>query len=254
MRKSFITKEYSQEARPGTLAMQEKRSFFGSKIMEIEDIIRVDENQIIWTESRDKAQGVGIEDQTGRIDPNDLKNENHGIRIYPQQSDQDRLENTRWEITIDINTIIRDWIFGQIKRSRAFEGISNNQTFSNSVDTSIYEYIDSNIFPRIKFTTIDMYVVYYDLGDTYTLNGEETIALQYDTLYRPDLIQPSQSSGESNAQFLVRQRLWKNSIRVTNFQLTTDPFGNVATIVYKQTQSSQKSKFDYYFDVIYEKA
>ena len=52
MRKNFITKEYSLENQPGTLNMLEKRNFYGSKILEIPDTLDVDQNNIIWNESK----------------------------------------------------------------------------------------------------------------------------------------------------------------------------------------------------------
>lgn len=251
MRKNFLTKEYSLEQRPGTLSMLEKRNFYGSKILEIPDTLTVDEIDIVWSESNDKTQGINIDDQTKVLDVSTLKKDNHTIQRAPRQTDRDIREYTIYEMTINIEDIIYDWIFAQLKKFQTFSGIRNEETFKNDIDIAINEYIQVNIMPRIDFETINLYVRYFPIG---TFDESGTVSLQYDIKYSENIITPPAISGESTDQLQIRSAAFKNSLKVANFELSLDAFKRVATLRYKQTQSSQNYKFNYYFDVVYKKA
>lgn len=251
MRKNFLTKEYSLEQRPGTLSMLEKRNFYGSKILEIPDTLTVDEIDIVWSESNDHTQGINIDDQTKVLDVNALKGDNHNIQRTPRQSDRDIREYTNYQMTINVEDIIYEWIFAQLKKFQTFAGIKNEETAANDIDKAINEYIQVNVIPRIKFDTINLYVRYFPIG---TLDETGKVALQYDIRYSEDIIVPPSISGESTDQLQARSLAFKNSLKVVNYELSLDAFNRVATLNYKQTQSSQNYKFNYYFDVVYKKA
>lgn len=251
MRKTFITREYSSEATVGSMNMRENRNFFGSKILELEDRMVVDSNEIAWSENYDHTQAIGMDNFSLKLDPFQLKQNNHTLRINPNQSEFDKKEFTRWEFTFNVRAIIREYLFAQLKANKTFAGIENRNTLENSVNKSIYEYIDYNIMPRIRFETIDLYVRYYPLS---LLQDNNTIALQYDATFRKDLLQLTSLSGENTQQFDVRLAAFTDKIQVKNFQLITDANQQDARIIYKQSESSLFFKFDYYFDVVYVKA
>lgn len=251
MKKTFITKEYTQEFRAGTFSMLEKRNFFGSKVLELDDIMTVDQNNIIWTEAADHTQGVNIDDQTQSLNVTTLKGENHTLRIYPKQTAAEIEKFTIWELEINIQIIIKEWIFAQLKKYRTFNSIRNTETSSGDVDAAIAEYINYNIMPRIKFSTILLYIRYFQIGE---IDNTGTVALKFDTRYTPFTIIPPTISGQSTEELILRTAAFKESIKATNFDLQLTTFGQKAKILYKQTNSSEKYKFDYYFDVVYEKA
>ena len=248
MRKNFITKEYSLEQRPGTLSMLEKRNFYGSKVLEVPRVMTVDQNNIIWSESSDNTQGINIDDQSKVLDVNALKKGDHTIVRSKQQSNTDILQYTIYTLTINVDDVINQWLFAQLKKSMTFAGISNNQTQFNSIDDAINEYIVVNVKPRIKFSTINLYVRYFPIG---TLDDNGLVALQYDIRYDQNIIVPPAISGESSSELAARSLAYKNSLLVANYELSLDAFNTVATLNYKQTQSSQFYKFNYYFDVVY---
>jgi hypothetical protein len=257
MRKSFLTKEYSIQGIAGTFNMKEQRAFFSSKILEIEDTMYIGNNNINWTQSQDKTQGIRLEDVNGSFNTSIVKAANHTIRISPQQSDQEKREFTKWELTFNIREMISEYLFAQLKSNRTFAGIDNSKTLTMSIDDSINQYIIDNVYPRIKFYNIVLYIQYYKIGEPQGFldtNNNPVIALQYDIQFREDLISPPSVGGETTQQYTQRVEAFKNSITVKNFQLSTDPNQNVATVIYKQTQSSLFYKFDYYFDVIWQKA
>lgn len=251
MRKSFITKEYSLDLTSGTFNQKEVRSFFSSKILELEDIMIIDSTEINWSENSDHTQGIGMDNYTKKLDPYLLKQNNHSVRIFPNQSQFDIKEFTKWEFTFNINSMIRDYLFAQLKCNRTFASIDNKNTVDDSVDNAIYNYIDLNILPRINFQTIDLYVRYYPLS---AIQDNSVIALQYDTKFRKDLVSISTVSGETALEYQVRLATFTDKLKVKNFQLLTDPNQDQATIIYKQIESSLTYKFDYYFNVVYVKS
>jgi len=251
MKKSFITPEYTQELVSGTLSMKEKRNFFASKILEIEDVLLVDENSISWIEAPDATQGVSVDSVTKNLDSTELKNKYHTLQMNSLQTIQDKEKFTIWEFEIDIHSIIRDWLFAKLKSNRVFEFISNENTKQLNIDKAIYSYIDYNIIPRIKFKTVLLYIRYFKIGE---IDNTGEVALQYDARYKLSAIFPEEKSGETTDELLKRIEEFKKSILATNIDLKTTLFNKTAKLTYKQTESSQVYKFDYYFDIIYEKA
>lgn len=258
MRKSFLTREYASIGISGTLNMKEMRNFFSSKILEIEDEIIVDENNIIWQENENMTQGIGIDNINRILNSYDLKNDNHTIRIQPNQTDQQKREFTRWEFTFNIREIVTQYLFAQLKKNRTFAGIPNDKTFDNSVDQAILQYINDNVYPRIEFSRIDLYIEYFTLSEPipglFTDNNEPVIALQFDPKFRQEIITPTPLSGETTDQYNDRVTDLRKNLLVKNFQLNTDPQQDLATLIYKQTENSLNFKFDYYFNVVWNKA
>jgi hypothetical protein len=252
MRKSFLTREYSLEPQNGSLNMAEQRAFFTSKILKIEDIMDVNDTNYSWTEAPDNTQGIRVENVNQSFNSYQVKLNNHTLSMYPQQTD----EYTKWLFTINIREIISEYLFAQLKTNRTFAGIDNPNTLTNSVDDAINQYITYNVFPRINFFNIILYVQYYAIGISEGIldsNNNPVIALQYDNQFRNDLINPPMMVGETTQQYTQRVATYQSSITVTNFQISTDMNENIASVIYKQTQSSLIYKFDYYFDVIWEK-
>jgi hypothetical protein len=257
MRKSFLTKEYSIENKPGTFSMKEQKSFFSSKILEIEDIMYIGTNDINWTESSDKTQGIRLEDINKSFNTEQIKKANHTLAISPQQSEQEKREFTKWNLTFNVREMVTQYLFAQLKTNRTFSGIDNNKTLSSNIDTAITQYINDNIYPRIKFKNIVLYIQYYKIGEPQgelDENNNPIIALKNDNKFRESLISPPPIGGESTTEYTKRIETFKNSIIVKNFQLTTDPNQNIANVIYKQIKSSLNYKFDYYYDVIWQKA
>jgi hypothetical protein len=256
MRKSFITKEYSLEKIAGSMNMKEQKNFFSSKILEIEDTLYIGNNNITWTESSDKTQGIRLEDINNTFNTESVKYNNHSIKISSQQSEQERKIYTKWELTFNIRKMITQYIYANLKANRVFSNIDNKNTINNDIDDAINQYIIYNVYPRIGFFNIVLYVQYYKIGEEEGVLDSENnpiIALQYDTQFRENLILPPSIGGETTEEYNSRVINYKNNITVKKFDITTDTQQDVATLIYKQTLSSQDYKFDYYYDVIWKK-
>ena len=257
MRKSFQTKEYSIQGIFGSMNMKEQKAFFSSKILDIEETMYIGNNNINWTESVDNTQGIRLENINKSFNTASIKALNNSIRISPQQTTQESKIYTKWEISINIRELITQYLFANLKTNRIFTNIDNPNTLNNSIDDAINQYIVYNVNPRIKFFNIVLYVQYYSIGEPENIldsSNNPIIALQYDTQFREDLITPPPLGGETTIEYNQRVLNYRNSISVKNFQISTDTSENIATVIYKQTLSSQNYKFDYYFDVIWKQA
>lgn len=258
MRKSFRTKEYSLEPIAGTFSMKELRNFFSTKILEIEDTMRINENNIIWSQNEDNTQGLSLDNVNRTLNMYDLKDNNHTLRMQPNQNQQQRNNYTRWEFTFQIKNMIREYLFAKLKRNRTFAGIANNKTLNNSINQAIYDYIDMNVMERLNFATVDLYIQYFPLGEEqpnlFDENNNPVVALQFDNRFREAIISPEPESNETTTEYNARVRRLKRNLLVKKFQINTDVRENTATLIYKQSENAKEYKFDYYFDIIWEKA
>ena len=168
MRRTYISPEFDYFKVFGTLNMIEESSFFGSKMLEIEDALEIDNQNLIYYETLKGEQiDISIENSLPPkvISCSDLKLQNHTLVIDPNQSDFQKNGNTRYIITIDIKNIFETFIFGTLKQHRTFDGVLNNMTYGGNVNSSIKEYIIKNISDRYKFDKIELYLKYRDLRD-----------------------------------------------------------------------------------------
>lgn len=222
MRKNFQTKEYTKENVFGTFNMKEIRSFLMSKILEIEDIMVINNLILTWNESYNNTQGILSDNITKTYNFNDIKRNNHSISLTPKQSDIQTKEYTSWDININIREIVNQYLFAQLKVNKAFSKILNEHTYFNSVNKAIFDYIEQNVYPRIIFDKIVLYVKYIEVD-----NNRRLLNVQYN----------------SNI-----------NTSVNDFRLVLDTLQNNATVTYKQILSSENYTFDYYFDVIWRKS
>jgi hypothetical protein len=91
------------------------------------------------------------------------KKSNHVLNLDEFQTQLERNNYAKWVMTINIRTILRNYLFATLKNSRTFEGISNGMTINQNVDFSIKEYIERNVINRYTFSGLDLYLVPVDL-------------------------------------------------------------------------------------------
>lgn len=227
MRKSFMTKEYSIEPIYGTVNMKEQRSFMCSKILEIEDVMNVSTQKILWKESEDNTQGIKSDIIQMTFNPTLIKSSNHNI----SNNSSDNSEFPIWEININIKTIITEYLFAQLKASNIFSGIKNENTYYENVNKSIFQYIRDNIYPRIKFYNIEVFIKPKYIG--FDTDRQEAI-IREEPVFTEDVY------AEEN--------------KIKEFQISTSPLFDTATVRYRQQESNFDTSFDYYFNVIWKKA
>jgi len=242
MREDLNLKKYQTEPIYGTFNLLEEKSFFSTKLMEIEDNIYINDKSIQYFQlsvKNDKNYGYqffnknDIEESLFIIDMVNVKNEQHDIKKILQNK-QNEIYNTRWDITINIKTILIEYLFGKIKESRSFKSISHDLLKNNNINSSIQEYIINNIIDRYELENIELFVKYINIKDNVIYSNNPI--KQYDPLYNQNI--ESDENKVSNANIKIDLYLDK---------LTP------ITIGYFQTKKSSEYKFDYYYNLKFKK-
>lgn len=240
MRRTYISPEYDYSRIYGTFNMKEESSIFGSKMLEIDDTIVIDDQSLVYFQSPTKEQlDLTIESSLTPISysPSEDKRVNHTLVIDPSQSMSQRDSNTQYILTIDLKTILSNYIFATLKRWRTFEGVRNEMTKNGDIDFAIREYILKNVIDRYKLNRIELYLKYIDI--------QNQNILKFDNIW----------AGYSNE---YRTSSLPTDIGVTQYQLkkfqSQTEFDYSSTIItFSQEKKSSEFCFDYFFKLFYEK-
>ena len=166
MRRNYISPEFTNYKIYGTYNMVEESNFFGAKMLDIEDNITIGTQDIIYYQ---KFTGEQIDFTTeSSIAPisyssSDSKKNNHTLVIDETQPKYQLDKNARWILTIDVKTILTDFLFATLKRFRTFEGVKSNLTKYGDVNVAIKKYIEFNVYDRYKIKNVELFVSYKDL-------------------------------------------------------------------------------------------
>lgn len=228
MKRNYISPEYKYTNVDGTFNMTEQRAIFGSKMMEIDDEILLDNRDIVYyhnviNEQLDLTQERLLSPVIYSITQD--KKSSHSISIDNSQSDFEKQKNTKWVLEINTRDILVNYIFSKIKESRAFENVKNSSTSSNSIDIAIRKYIEFNLLSRYKYTEITLYVKYNSLrGSGF---------YRYENKWNQNIAQVANK--HSKLQVDLNFDKSKMTVRFTQEKVATD------------------YNFDYYFDIKYVK-
>ena len=136
----------------------------------------------------------------------------------------DLYNNTKWILTIDVNTILFNYLFANLKKYRTFEGVANNITLYNDVNSSIKEYINRNLIYLYDMTKIEVFLKYNDLN----VSG-----YRFNNLYDANI--------ESN-----------NNL-TNKYNITTDAITRKTIINFNQEKISSNFSFNYYYNLYFNK-
>jgi hypothetical protein len=232
MRRTYISPEFQYKKVYGTFNMMEHSSFFGSKMLEIDDSISIKNDTIIYyqLDNGEQLDAASEERLTTELSPiiyNAVvnKSNNHKLMIDDSQSDSDKDGKARWILDIQIQSILRDYIFASMKKYRTFESVTNNMTVNNSVNAAMKEYIDKNVLSRYKFTKVEFFIQSVDL---LTIGG-----LKYGNKYDSTIESPSTI--------------------YTKFQSDTDANDLDIRLTFYQDKPASQYAFNYYFNLYFEK-
>lgn len=231
MRRTYISPEYSHTRTFGTLNMLENSNLMASKMLEIEDELNLlSQTPIYYQNSNSEQIDLAVESSTTPISYSLVSDKftNSTLAIDPSQNDFQRNGNTKWILTISLRNLFINYLFATLKENRTFEGVRNNMTLNNNVDTSIREYISRNVLNRYKLESISLYLKYNDL--------RRQIALRY------------KNNWTSNVDeiFLPQYQLKKIETQ-TSFDYTS------VKVLFSQERSSQLFNFDYYYTTLWKK-
>jgi hypothetical protein len=178
MKSTLIIRKFNTTPTIGTMCTKEIKSFFGSKLVDIEDEIYVNDISIQYSEvvdktnvSKDHYQYLNnsvLQPETVILKSLDnVKFENHSIDVY-SQSDRPN-NNFEWILNINVKNILREYLFLRLKESRVFKCIKTTNVIDNNINNYIYGYIDTNILNRYNMSYINFYVQYLDVLNKTTL-------------------------------------------------------------------------------------
>lgn len=218
MRRSYITPEFHNNYINGTFNIKESSTFFGSKMLEIEDSITIGRDDIIWYENENNEQlNLSIETSTQPVffSLSDSKLENHNLYLDTSQP-KIKLDK-KWIMNIKIKKILINTLFANFKKYRTFEGVKYDKTAYNNVDNALLEYIKTNVLDRYKFNKVELFIRHrrIDNSDNFKLENK----------WNPNLVD-SYNNFDSNLNDL------ENELKISFNQL-----------------DSSKYSFEYYFNL-----
>jgi hypothetical protein len=231
MRRTYISPEFNYNRVFGTFNMREESTFFGSKMLEIEDTLNLHNQGIIYYQNSNSEQiDISIETSLTPIvySINDDKKINHTLIIDDSQSESQRNTQTRYIMNIDLKIILKNFLFATLKQYRTFEGVRNKMCYSGDVNTSIKDYIEKNIVDRYKFDRVELFLKYVDLRDQNVRRFNNIWAIDTDDV--------------SNSEYQLKR-----------FQTETDFNDSTVKLTFNQEQSSQIYSFEYYFKLFWSK-
>ena len=228
MRRNYISPEFEYNKVHGTLNMVEESSYFGSKMLEIEDKITIGSKSIIWYQKANNEQmDLPSESKLNptTLDINTIKSQNQNLSIDKSQTEFQKNDKTKWILNISLREIFINYLYGIMKEYRTFEGVTNNMTVYNDVDVAIRNYISNNVINRYKFTTIDLFIEYKDLKGQNVLKLINNFSVDAET----------------------------NGTKLNKIEVSIDYNQTLLEIRFTQEKSSSQFSFNYYFNLNFEK-
>lgn len=227
MRRNYISPEFKKEKVFGTFNMLEESNFFSSKMLQIDDLISVTNEDIIWYQRENGEQiDFNIESSMDSyVYSSSLsKKKNHTLKKSENQSDFQINKNTKWQLSIDLKSILLENIFANLKRWRTFEGVRNDYLIEKDVDILIKKYIEKNILPKYSFIKIDLFIKYRDL--------REFNLLKFNNSWNNNLT---------------------NEFIFNKIETNTDFDEKKIKVFFEQIKSSSDFNFEYYYNVFFKK-
>lgn len=166
MRRTYMSPEFTHYRVFGTLNMTEESNFFGSKMLEIEDTIKISDIDITWYENFESEQlDFSIESSTQPMvySSNTDKESNHVLQLDESQPTYQKENKAKWILTINTSDILANYLFSIMKKHRTFEGLKKDMTIYNNVNVALRKYIEINVINRYRLSGIELYISYQDL-------------------------------------------------------------------------------------------
>jgi hypothetical protein len=196
-------------------------------MLEIDDNLNIKNDNIVYYQlSNGEQLDLNSESNLPQIvyDAVIDKKNNHKLFLDESQSDSDKDSNARWILDIQLQSVLRDYIFATMKKWRTVEGVKNNMTMNNNVNASIKEYIDKNVLSRYKFTKVELFLQPVDLltigglkyGNSFdvTIESPTTIYTKFQT--ETDNLSYLSSSAHTGGEFTETNKSVSNENPHTN--------------------------------------
>lgn len=242
MRRTYISPEFDYSNVYGTFNMKEEATLFGSKMLEVEDEFTIDNQSLVYYQALNKEQiDLSIESSLPPISysSSEDKRINHTLVIDNSQPNSQKETTTRYVLTIDLKTILTNFIFATLKTYRTFEGVKNIMTKNKDVNYAITEYIVKNVLDRYKVDKIELFLNYVDI--------QGRSVLRYNNVWG------GYTDVETNRTAISPDIIGVEKYQQKKIQTQTE-FDESRTIVtFNQDEKSDKYCFDYYYKLYYKK-
>jgi hypothetical protein len=179
-----MSPEFSHYRVFGTLNMTEESNFFGSKMLEIEDSIKISDVDITWYQNFQSEQldfSIESSGQPSVYSSNLDKQSNHTLQLDESQPTYQKENKAKWILTINTSSILANYLFSIMKKHRTFEGLKRDMTIYNDVNVALRKYIELNVMNRYKLSGIELYISYQDLRKQPLLRYKNTWSKDVDS-------------------------------------------------------------------------
>lgn len=257
MKKSSIVDDYNNLPVSGVYNMQEKANMLVSKMMDIEDVVRVSYN--FTPGDLDTLLTVAnrpIADSLYNISHSFAKEKAiKTLHLDKSQTTLDSNNLSKWVFEFDSKFLLREYLYNEIytlNPQSPFRLIPTNDIPGGKINKLCYDYIDKNIMDRYRLKDFILWTTFHELKDNIVpgtgtdpiLNPQ--IKLLYQTpVYSFNAI-PNVGSGTSSATQPDIDKQ-KETIHMKQYN------DGLYEINYKQKKSSQYYTFLWYYDAIYER-
>lgn len=225
MRTHNISPEFTYNSVNGTLSMLEKKSFYGSKVIKIENNLNIDGTNIIYYQTSTNEQlNINIESLLDPIIYDVVKDKlsNSILSIDDSQTMEQKNNTTKWILKINTTTLLSNYLFATLKKYRTFEGVQNNTVISNDVNSAIREYIKNNLLSRYQLDKVDLFISYNDLSKS---------GLRFQNTWDQ------------------KTELSTNLIKTFSKNIDSE----LLEIIFSQTKPGNSYSFNYYYNIYYTK-
>jgi len=228
MRRNYISPEFVYEKVHGTFNMKEQSSFFGSKMLSIENSITIGNESIVYYQNENGEQ---IDLESERFFPSrifntvDEKSKTHVLFLDDSQSEYQKNGYTRWILDIQMKTVLNGYLSAVLKKWRTFEGVGNSMTLNNNVSAAVSEYVVTNLLGRYRFSKIEFYIKSVDLKTSNALQFSNTFDSSIES---PDCL-------------------------FSKLEVQSDPQESNLRVKFAQPDQSSQYNFKYYYNLFFEK-
>lgn len=259
MKKNSYVEDFKNINVSGVYNMQEKSNFLCSKMMDIEDTVRISYN---FTASDVENTPTNLFVAQRVIFAQSLLNVSHSyakqeaiISLVPDktQTDLDSNNLTKWIFDFNAKSLLREYLYNQIytlNPHSPFREIPLTDIPGNKINQLCYDYIDKNVLSRYKLSDFILWTSYFELKNN-TVPGSGTDAVinpVINLLYKTPVYSfnalPANTTTNS-----IQADVDKEKETVSMKQYADGTY----EISYKQTKSSQYYTFLYYYDAIFER-
>lgn len=257
MKKNAIVKDYANIPVSGVYNMKEKANMLCSKMMDIEDVVRISYNfspgdmPILLTVTR-RPQAISLLNiSNSSVKERAVKS----LKIDKEQSALDTGSLTKWVFEFDSKYLLREYLYNEIytlNPQSPFRLIPKDNIPGNKISKLCYDYIDQNILDRYRLKEFILWTTFHELknnvvpgtGTDPVLNPEIKLLYQK-PVYSFNAIPNIGGGTSSSTQPDIDKQKETVSLKQYN--------DGMYEVYYKQKKSSQYYTYLWYYDAIFER-